>query len=60
MQWRTPITLVVLLVILLGAAYYGWQTVVNPTNDAGTTTTRPRRPPELEAGVPAEAHVPQG
>jgi hypothetical protein len=37
-QWRTPITLVVLLGILLGAAYYGWQTVVDPNDEAGTTS----------------------
>lgn len=38
MQWRTPITLAVLVVILLGAAYYGWQTVVDPVTDSGTAT----------------------
>ena len=30
MNWRTPITMVVLLGVLLGAAYYGWNTIVNP------------------------------
>lgn len=44
MQWRTPITLVVLLVILLGAAYYGWQTVVDP-GDPGAATTPDPTPP---------------
>ena len=39
MQWRTPITLAVLLMILLGAAYYGWQTVVDPATDSGASTT---------------------
>jgi hypothetical protein len=38
-QWRTPITLAVLFVILLGAAYYGWQTVVDPVTESGATTT---------------------
>jgi len=37
-QWRTPITLVVLLVILLGAAYYGWKTVVDPNDETATPT----------------------
>jgi hypothetical protein len=37
-NWRTPITMVVLLGVLLGAAYYGWQTVVNPGDDKKTTT----------------------
>jgi hypothetical protein len=30
---RTPITLVVLLVVLVGAAYYGWQTVISPATE---------------------------
>lgn len=30
MNVRTPVTLLVLLGALLGAAYYGWQTVVTP------------------------------
>ena len=33
MNWRTPITMVVLLGVLLGAAYYGWNTIVNPDDD---------------------------
>lgn len=33
MSWRTPITLVVLLVVLLGAAFYGWQTVISPARE---------------------------
>lgn len=43
MQWRTPITLAVLLVILLGAAAYGWHTVVGPvtSDDAAPATTAP-------------------
>ncbi len=44
MNWRTPITMVVLLGVLLGAAYYGWRTVINPgSGDATTapTTTGP-------------------
>jgi hypothetical protein len=28
--WRTPITLLVLLGVLLGAAFYGYQTVISP------------------------------
>ena len=34
MNWRTPITMVVLLGVLLGAAYYGWNTIVNPDDDS--------------------------
>ncbi len=30
MNWKTPITLLVLLGILLGAAFYGWQTIIAP------------------------------
>jgi hypothetical protein len=30
---RTPITLVVLLVVLVSAAYYGWQTVISPATE---------------------------
>ncbi len=37
MAVRTPITLLVLVGILLGAAYYGWQTVINPATEATTT-----------------------
>jgi hypothetical protein len=42
-KWRTPITLAVLLAILLGAAYYGWQTVVDPQTDASGTPTTPTK-----------------
>jgi hypothetical protein len=41
--WRTPITLLVLLGVLLGAGYYGYRTVISPTDDngkaSGPTTT---------------------
>lgn len=30
MNWKTPITMVLLLGILLGAVYYGWSTVLTP------------------------------
>lgn len=40
MNWKTPITLVVLLGILLGAAVYGWQTIVSP-NETKKPTTAP-------------------
>jgi len=44
-QWRTPITLAVLLAILLGAAYYGWHTVVAPvTSHNVTTPSTPHKP----------------
>ncbi len=45
MNWRTPITLMVLLGVLLGAAYYGWQTVINPGgSDANVTAPTPTGP----------------
>jgi hypothetical protein len=34
--WKTPVTLLVLLGVLLGAAYYGWSTIVS----AGSPTTK--------------------
>jgi hypothetical protein len=41
-RWRTPITLLVLLGLLFGGAYIGWQKVTAPTDtdadDPGTTT----------------------
>jgi LytR cell envelope-related transcriptional attenuator len=44
-RWRTPITLCVLFVVLFGAAYYGWQTVVSPVtgSDSAPTTPGPTR-----------------
>lgn len=33
MSWKTPITMLVLLVVLLGAAYYGWKTIISPATD---------------------------
>ncbi|MGI8433370.1 MAG: LytR C-terminal domain-containing protein [Nocardioidaceae bacterium] len=45
MQWRTPITLAVLLVILLGAAFYGWRTVVDPSTSGTAQTPATPRPP---------------
>ncbi len=48
MRWRTPITLGVLFVILLGAAFYGWKTIVDPVTSAGgssgSTTPPPKKP----------------
>jgi hypothetical protein len=41
--WRTPITLLVLLAVLLGAGYYGYRTVISPSDDnsknSGPATT---------------------
>ncbi len=37
MNWKTPITLLVLLAILAGAAYFGWQELVAPTSSETTT-----------------------
>jgi LytR cell envelope-related transcriptional attenuator len=40
-SWKTPVTLVVLLGVLLGAAYYGWRTIISPaTSDATQQTHR--------------------
>lgn len=36
MNWKTPVTMLVLLGILLGAAYYGFSTIVNPDDTAGS------------------------
>ncbi len=33
MSWRTPITLLVLLGVLLGAAFYGWHSVITPATE---------------------------
>ncbi|MGH3472191.1 MAG: LytR C-terminal domain-containing protein [Nocardioidaceae bacterium] len=37
MKWRTPITLVILLGILVGAAIYGWKTVISPVTNSNST-----------------------
>lgn len=39
MRWRAPITLLVLLVVLVGASLYGWRTVTSPTDSSGSTVT---------------------
>lgn len=46
LNWKTPITLSVLVVILVGAAYYGWQSVVAPPEDsvANTDPVTPTQP----------------
>ena len=42
MTWKTPVTLVVLLGVLLGAAYYGWASVVSGGSaDKKATPTPP-------------------
>jgi len=40
-NWKTPITMLVLLGVLLGAAYYGWQTVIDPATGDDETATAP-------------------
>lgn len=44
MSWKTPITLLVLLVLLLGGAFYGWQTIISPATegDANTVVQQPK------------------
>ncbi|MBA2559705.1 MAG: LytR C-terminal domain-containing protein [Propionibacteriales bacterium] len=36
MSWKTPLTLLVLLGVLIGAAYYGWQSVISPPPDTSS------------------------
>ena len=36
MSWKTPVTLLVLLVLLLGGAFYGWQTIISPATEDKT------------------------
>lgn len=40
MNWKTPVTMLVLLGILLGAAYYGWSTIVSPDQDKDNAATQ--------------------
>ena len=40
MSWRTPITLGILLAVLLGAAYYGWQTIASPAENESPTAKK--------------------
>ena len=43
MSWKTPITLLVLLAVLLGAGYYGWRTIISPAtgnNDKASHASR--------------------
>lgn len=54
MGYRTPITLLVLVGILLGAAYYGWHTVISPATEA--TTQTPTRTPEPTCVKQKEFH----
>jgi hypothetical protein len=43
-SWKTPITLLVLLGVLLGAAYYGWRTIVSPATGSDATNTQKTHP----------------
>ncbi len=47
MNWKTPITLLVLTGILLGAAYYGWTSLSAPSEkpDTPSATTASSAPP---------------
>ncbi len=44
MSWKTPITLLVLFGVLLGAAYYGWRTIISPATDSGTPAAVAHKP----------------
>jgi hypothetical protein len=37
-SWKTPITLLVLLVLLLGGAFYGWKTIISPATEDNTAS----------------------
>lgn len=39
MGWKTPITLLVLLGVLLGAAYYGYRTVISPATGSDNSSS---------------------
>jgi hypothetical protein len=43
-SWRTPITLLVLLGVVLGAGYYGWRTLQSPTDNDGDAPTVRQEP----------------
>lgn len=51
MNWKTPITMFVLVVIVVGAAFWGWRAVVSPAEPSSTpaTTTGPTKPTEPTA-----------
>lgn len=57
MQWRTPITLIVLVGILMGAAWYGWQTIVDPVTDAGSPSTTQGTPHTPHDSHPTQPSV---
>jgi hypothetical protein len=40
MSWKTPITLLVLLVLLLGGAFYGWQTIISPATEGDSAASQ--------------------
>lgn len=44
MTWKTPITLLVLLGLLLAGAYVGWQSVTSSDTTTKTDTTTPTAP----------------
>lgn len=51
MNWKTPITLGILVVILVGAAFYGWQAVRAPTTNVGADGG-PGKTPGTTAATP--------
>lgn len=54
MSWKTPITLLVLLAVLLGAGYYGWRTIVSPATGSNDTLSHASR------GAPRHACLKKG
>lgn len=54
MRWKASITMLVLLGILVGAAYYGWRTVIDPVTDQASkssTTPPPTQPSCIKRDV---------
>lgn len=50
MNWKAPITMSVLVVLLVGAAYYGWQSVVSPSEAGSGTTPTTTAAPHCDSG----------
>jgi LytR cell envelope-related transcriptional attenuator len=44
--WKTPITLLVLLVLLLGGAFYGWKTIISPATEDKTSSSNNKPTPD--------------
>lgn len=56
MNWKTPITLVVLLLLLGGSVYYGWQAATAPTSS--DTVSKPTSTPTTDQPSCAKKQFP--